>query len=514
MSNLKKGLLFKPLDWGIKFEIILKIWMIALFSCLLMGAATCKLFETSLIHNEIRQLASYGDMLKLLLRRDPGFLKQKTLTDVHMTIRVIDYRQQITKGKAGLSPNKLNHLKRKNIYIEKQGTLFTNFLKLYMLFPLKPYNNSYLLISRDLTSLNQVLEKLRVIVLMITAITVVLIVILLNYMLKKTVVTPLKGITSDIEKIKKGKKSHIDGNFYSEYRYLVNNFNELLNIIDQQKLQLAKKIDELYKLNHTIYEYNKEMIKYEKLISIGELSAGIAHEIGNPLNNIQGYLSLLKRHPSISGHHEIFDYLRRIESDIGRIDRIIKGILEYSRKEASHNLVLASLSKVVDRALDLARLRLKDRKIAIVKLYHSDNDIKSYIDIQKFQQVFLNLINNAIDSIDEKGRGRGKIEIDMKKTTVLPQGQEKFFTEVMPHNPRAYILLSIRDNGSGINQKDLPHVFDPFFTTKEAGKGTGLGLSVSLQLIKEMEGTILIESRKGKGSLVQIILPSDDPNSS
>jgi len=472
-----------------------------------MGGATYKLLETSLIHNEIRQLSSNAAMLESLLKLDPTFLKHRILMNPHMLVQLIDFQQEKTKENGNFSSSILSHLKKENVYIKKQGILHIKYIKLYMLFPLNSFDNKYLLISNDLTSLNRVLGRLGQIILLISVITVVLIVFLLNFFLKNTIVTPLKNIAADIKEIKQGEKQYIRGKYSFEFSYLVKIFNELLDEIGQQKRQLSDKIEELHDLNHLITEYHKEMINFEKLISIGELSAGIAHEIGNPLNNIQGYLTLLKRNHAISNNIELIDYLERIASDINRIDLIIKGILDYSRKDPSVT-VTASLPVVIDQTLNLAQLRLKGLEIEIAKLYPQDIDCMVSIDIHKFQQVFLNLINNAIDSIGEKGKGR--VEIDIKRVTSLPQGQEKFFIEVLKRRATAYVILSIRDNGSGISQKDLPHVFDPFFTTKEAGKGTGLGLPVSLQLIKEMGGTIHIESEMGKGSLVQIILPYDD----
>ncbi len=493
--------LFKPIDLGVKFEITLKLVIVALFSCLLFGSAVYKLFESSLVQNEKKMLLSYKAFYQIVNGENP-----KHLSAINRLLHIsgywiLDKNLKPLSGEGESALPSYKRLKKRKVIVIKKGCIFAKYQNVFGIIPLK--NGKFLVISKSLDSLNGVLTHLRELILFYVVLTTLLVVILLNYLLKASIINPLHLIIKDINEIKSGGQKRVSGKFLKEFNYLINNFNELLQHIDTQSYLLNNKIQELRELNRVITEYHQEMSKFERLASIGELSAGIAHEIGNPLNNIQGYLSLIKDHPSINDDSQLKDYVNRIESDIRRMDKIVKNILDYSRKNERLEITQTNLIELIEKTLSLLVLKLHGKEIDITRHFCRETIILK-TDAGKLEEVLLNLISNAFDSIEEKGR----VEISVEIVSASGRSRERILGKTIPDTENGkYVLISIKDNGEGIGESELPHVFDPFFTTKAPGKGTGLGLSVSLNIMRELGGTITLKSERGEGTTAQVILP-------
>jgi two-component system NtrC family sensor kinase len=231
------------------------------------------------------------------------------------------------------------------------------------------------------------------------------------------------------------------------------------------------------------------LIQSEKMASIGQLAANVAHEINNPLAAIIANAQLLMRDLADADENTV-DSLKLIETAGARAAKIVSNLLESARREKHYEFEEISLNETILDAISLLRYEINKRSIS-VKLNLAKEMPDIFANKNQLKGVWINLLNNALGAIESKP---GKISISTRY-----------------ENREFRIVFS--DNGKGILPEHQPYIFEPFFTTKEAGKGTGLGLSVSLQAIKEHHGDIELESTPGKGTKFVIILPhldSDD----
>lgn len=219
----------------------------------------------------------------------------------------------------------------------------------------------------------------------------------------------------------------------------------------------------------------------EKLAAVGQLAAGIAHEINNPLAVVLANSQMLQRElPTDSDLQELVDLIHRAGT---RALHVVRNLLDLSRKER-YDFAPTNINTTIERALQMLRHELMDRNTDL--LFFPSKDLPEVMaSDDHLQGVWLNIILNAMDA---SGKDKGKI-----KVTTSHKGNE--------------VKITISDNGSGIAPKDLKRIFDPFFTTKDPGKGTGLGLSVCHRVIKQHGGHIQVDSKVGKGTTFTIVLP-------
>ncbi|MEW6443756.1 MAG: ATP-binding protein [bacterium] len=240
-------------------------------------------------------------------------------------------------------------------------------------------------------------------------------------------------------------------------------------------------------LNHMMEELDRRhdiLVRSHKLRAVGTLTAGIAHELNNPINNITLTAAMLEEDFGTLSDAERLDMIHDLAMQAERAGRIVRNLLDFAR-ESEMQSALLDVSKLVDETLQLASNEIKLKKVR-VRLGVPDNLPPIYGDHQHLSQVFLNLILNALDAM----ASGGLLEIDVAK------GSDPGF-----------LAVRVRDTGDGIPEHVLPYIFDPFFTTKHPGKGTGLGLSVSLGIIKKHGGDIRVASRVGEGTVFTVLLP-------
>ena len=285
----------------------------------------------------------------------------------------------------------------------------------------------------------------------------------------------------------------------NELNRLSKALNIMLKRISADKETLRSTVLSLEKANLELKKAQKEIIQAEKLASVGRLSAGIAHEIGNPIGIVIGYLELLKQE-DIS-REERDEYIGRTETEIERINTIIRQLLEVSRPSASDRTAV-SVHELIHHTAGVLRVQPLMSNIELsLKLTAGDDTVLA--DSNQLRQVFLNLIINAADAVSAKDAGTGgKLEI----TTALE-------TDADPDikNPAARLIIRFIDDGPGITEENLGNIFDPFFTTKEPGRGTGLGLSVSFMIVESLGGTMTVASEAGRGTTMKIFLPTYKP---
>jgi signal transduction histidine kinase len=227
----------------------------------------------------------------------------------------------------------------------------------------------------------------------------------------------------------------------------------------------------------------EQIAQADKLASIGELSAGIAHEINNPIGIILGYTQLLLRSEDASS--ERYGDLKTIEKHVRNCKSIVENLLSFARntppkkEEVSINGIISDVLHFVQHNLELDDIQI---------VTHYDETLPNiFLDEPKIKQVLMNLIMNARHAVGKTG------------TITLS-------THFEAHHRHA--IVTVKDTGYGVEKKNLPRIFDPFFTTKPTGEGTGLGLSVSYGIIKNHGGDIFVESTPGQGSKFIIDLPA------
>jgi signal transduction histidine kinase len=279
----------------------------------------------------------------------------------------------------------------------------------------------------------------------------------------------------------------------NEIRQLSASLNSVVQRIEHDKGVLKQTVEELARKNRRLQENQQEMVRAEKLASVGRLAAGLAHEIGNPLGVAQGYLQLLSMDDS--GKDERSEYVARALKELDRVDGLIRQLLDYARTAKGEpqrfdvQELLAELGETLRVQPFLEGIRLDlvlQAQKAIV-----------FADREQLRQVILNCLINAADAI-KACRVKGEGAIFMATSLAAHFVQD---------NDPLLLQIAIQDNGEGMSPELLETAFDPFFTTKEPGSGTGLGLSVSLALIESMGGSIRLQSAAGEGTTVLLLLP-------
>lgn len=244
----------------------------------------------------------------------------------------------------------------------------------------------------------------------------------------------------------------------------------------------------------------RESVSKDRLVSLGELAAVVSHELNNPLasilystNSIRDWLKSQNFEPAQT---ELLDaHLRRTENSAHRMVAINNGILAYSKK-SNDRMASFALQTVLKQAIDLLVVRMARTAIKFDLSLHTDSEpLLLYGSSVGIEQVVLNLISNAIDSISEKRRSlanpalEGEISISLRRISATSAE------------------LVVADNGVGISDTNLPRIFEPFFTTKSAGSATGLGLSLSQKTILHHGGEISCLSTLGRGTAFRCVLP-------
>jgi two-component system NtrC family sensor kinase len=241
---------------------------------------------------------------------------------------------------------------------------------------------------------------------------------------------------------------------------------------------------------------NQQLLEAGKMASVGELSAGVAHEINNPLAIIltekQILLDLAEMTPTLDENFkkELLGSLAQVDVQVKRCKRITQNLLRFSRRTKS---VIESVD-LNDFVAEVVELMEREARSGGIKFMTSlDENLKPILsDPSQLQQVFLNLITNAIDAHDGK-----------------PYGTIQIRTEA--DDPGKKVKVTLADTGSGIPKENLGRIFDPFFTTKPVGKGTGLGLAICYGTIQRLGGTISVKSEAGEGTEFTIVLPYTPP---
>jgi PAS domain S-box-containing protein len=282
----------------------------------------------------------------------------------------------------------------------------------------------------------------------------------------------------------KDKPIGIMGIASNENRHYSSNDENLLVAISRQLATTIEKV-QLYEETCRAYEdlrrTQEQLLQSEKMSAVGQLISGVAHELNNPLTAILGYAQLLE---GAGLDHRSTDYVRKLFKQAQRTHRIVQNLLSFARQRKAEKLEV-NLPKILEEALTLSEYDLKVNNIVIER--EIPEDLPSVVaDSHQLEQVFLNIINNALDAIGEV-TGRRVLKVRAVKKD-------------------SFVCVEFDDSGPGI--KDPNRIFDPFYTTKSLGKGTGLGLSICYGIVKEHNGEIVARNRDGGGATIEVRLPA------
>jgi signal transduction histidine kinase len=357
------------------------------------------------------------------------------------------------------------------------------------------------------------------------AIDLVLLGLVADYRLRVLVARPVARMVEGAEQIAAGFEEHrLPKSDTAEIDRLSSAVNEMAaRLIHNQQL-LAENVRSLELTNRDLSAARTSLARADKMASIGRLASGIAHEIGNPLGAILGYVELGRR--SVEGDAE---WLAGIGHEAGRIDAIVRGLLDYGRPKAAATRDV-SVSESVQQAVELMQLQGSLKGVDLeVDLAEAGARVSA--DPFQLEQVLVNLLLNAVDATDEvpgpkwiRIRSRSMVVtardrwgvarsrrddphgIDYSHLRRLDQALDPGPARQLSEGDAAVEILFM-DSGPGIQPEDVLRVFDPFFTTKAPGLGTGLGLAVSARLIENIGGTIEAIPAGDDGKTFRILLP-------
>jgi len=274
--------------------------------------------------------------------------------------------------------------------------------------------------------------------------------------------------------------------------------------------------ESINRMTDRLLEERAHMVRVEKMASIGRLASGVAHEIGNPLGAINGYLHILRT--TAPEAPEARDALVALERESARIDRIVRGLLDYARSKP-RSTGEVDLNDTARHVVELLTTQgaLKHIELELHAAKHATFVLGDRHDLE---QAFVNLLLNAIDAMN----GRGHISIALRhtsRTELLMGARRATDSGARPLNRAsaraikwvesaegdAFVAVTVADSGPGIPLADQERVFEPFFTTKEPGRGTGLGLAIVARAIENSSGISWVSPSREGGAALRILLP-------
>lgn len=279
--------------------------------------------------------------------------------------------------------------------------------------------------------------------------------------------------------------------------------------------QLAESVN---RMTDRLIDEQTQLVRAEKLASVGRLAAGIAHEIGNPLGALNGYSHILRGR--LTGDALASEAISGFERETLRIDRIVRGLLDYARPRKPTPLPI-DVNESLRHVVDLLNAQGVLRRVSL-RLELANESPRVYGERHDLEQVFVNLLLNAAHAVESTGAvtirttcmSRETLEAGMVRagdspgTTVphLPSPRVRRWLE-SDDRPADVVKIVVADSGPGVPPDDTERIFDPFFTTREPGKGTGLGLAIVLRIVENFQGIVWVQSAREGGAAFHLLFP-------
>lgn len=310
---------------------------------------------------------------------------------------------------------------------------------------------------------------------------------------RRRILGPLETLAAGTAQVARGEFDvHVDEGAHDEFGALADRFNEMAQGLQRYKRANEEQLAELRAINADLTQAREDLIFAEKMATVGRLAAGVAHEVGNPLASVLGFVELLQN----DEEGELAeDLLPRIRAELDRIHRIIRDLLNYSRPTGmTHDqlepieipVLAVQASEVISTAQQLVIAQPRFARITFDVELGAVPLPGLSVPADRLQQVLLNLFVNAAEAMD----GAGAIEVRR-----------------CPPEAPGLLTLSVSDQGPGIDPRAGSNIYEPFFTTKDVGAGTGLGLAVSLRLAERMGGRLRHVREHPGGACFHLSLP-------
>jgi signal transduction histidine kinase len=540
---------------SLRTKVVLGLTFLMASAMLLIGMVMLKVSQSDLVQAKIRQgLLLKGSLVQLLtsplnssgnnidLSKSSallaGFQAETPETMTPWEITVADRRGLVVYpriGKEAVEQKPLPELQRiMRLGVERMSfspspKSFWQGLpeKIVLAAPL--YNDRNLIgalrLVASLADVSQSLARFRKLLFFYVVLDILILVAFGTYMFSKLVVKPVQQLVQTAEGFQEGDKiPDVSAGEQNELGKLAQALNAMLQRLAENKDELRQHVISLEQANLELKRAQQEVIFSEKLASVGRLAAGIAHEIGNPIGIVLGYLELLQRKDI--DETERLELIDRMSTEIQRINQTIRQLLDFSRPGPGERQVVP-VHPLIRETLAVLDHQFMKQEIEVVLELKAELDTV-FANADQLKQVFLNLMVNALDAMEatiERSQG-GQLRVHtrsfageslvkkdvgskpLRRSTDPIAADFSHLRRIHGTTEDRWIEIQFADTGVGITQEDQERVFDPFFTTKEAGKGTGLGLSVSIQIIETLGGRMEVNSRSGEGTKVSIILPS------
>ncbi|GAB4302695.1 MAG: hypothetical protein Kow0090_18260 [Myxococcota bacterium] len=316
---------------------------------------------------------------------------------------------------------------------------------------------------------------------LILLIVIVIVAVSMIFLLERAIKKPISELEGAARKIGGGELDvRVKLRGPVEIARLAQTVNSMCESLKQEQKNVDRQLAELIKVNEELKSAHKELLHKEALSLVGQMTAGLTHEIGNPLSTIIGYIEIMKE-DDISPELRS-EYLRRVYGELKRIHNTLQGLLEFSRPSQG-NIGRVQLEGVLKETLELLEVdsRLKEIEFR--------TDIPADLPLVKatregVKQILINLILNAADACDKRG---------IVTLRAIAENDA--------------VTLVVSDTGVGIAEEHLEKIFEPFFSTKTSGKGTGLGLAVSKRLVESFGGAIYAENNPSGGASFVVTFP-------
>ena len=494
---------------GIRFQLTAGIVIMTIAGIGLIGLMSIKIVERSALQWKISQAAETVGFVRASFRAstDGGQPWGKFAGELMKEARITDFRLTAADGRALFSSGTLPDEKGELIYdsdgiqsYRYGGGLLTAIGDYGRVSASVPGAGRIEFIL-NFAGINEDMAGVRKFLTLYAALVSGVIIVFGAYFLSRSIVQPLKKLEEAAKRIAGGK-------LYDRAAVAVDNeVGSLAVSFNSMAARLEDEIKSLERVNLELTTAQDELLRNSTLAAVGRLAAGIAHEIGNPLGALNGYIDIISRGGLEAAEEK--DMIARAAREADRIDSIVRDFLEIARPP-KRGVAPIDVNSLLRETLTGLSVRGDFAGVAtVLDLAQSAQTVMA--DEGKLRQVFANLLINAAHAME--GMEKKTITISTRpETRVAPLkvGRRKsdppLGKELLD---RDFVLVSVKDTGAGVGAEDSARIFDPFFTTKEVGKGTGLGLFVSQSIIKAYGGEITFRSTEG-GSEFTVALPAGE----
>jgi len=554
----KPSWLFKRLNLTLRTEVVINISLLMLAAIFLIGFTTSRANERNIIQAKIRNceimVQDFQTIVDFILREkgelslNPSSIRKEIQDFIQIygkdrslyQLVVTDQERKVIASQRTewIDKNDDHSLLKHSMEtgsilteIEKEGGLLSSeYKKLAVASPLWIRGKMVGGILMEVSTgdvMRRLLDYQKMFLILIIIDSIVLIVFG-SFLLSRVLVRPLKDLVRLTQKISDGDFNQtIEVTSTNEIGQLITSFNRMIERLKEKQENIEMHLESLELANVKLKQAQEELIRTEKLASIGRFAAGVAHEVGNPLGSILGYTSILAREEAT--REETQDYLKRIEKEIERINRIVKELLNFARPSRLE-IQEVEINRVIEDTLSLLSYQKSFKNIETRLNLQPDLPMIKANESQ-LSQVFINIVLNAVDAMPDGGVLSIETENYVVGRSVTGDLEHPYFPRrrddpletdyfhLRSPNPFSVLFtkfirddrlikVKISDTGMGIKKEDLEKVFDPFFTTKDPDKGTGLGLSISLRIIESLGGEVKVRSEERKGSAFEIYFPA------